>query len=72
LKEGLSDNDGNFSIQVPERDSYYIDFYDPNYDYRNGNGFPRHHIQVSSEEIKQSLKVELEKFVLEETDEATE
>jgi hypothetical protein len=51
---GLSDNDGRFSIQVPERDTYSIRFYD------NNGLFQRKEVVVSSDEIKDSLKVDLE------------
>jgi hypothetical protein len=51
--EGLSDNDGQFSVQVPERDTYSIRFY--------GNRlFQWKEIVVRSDEIKDSLKVDLE------------
>jgi hypothetical protein len=53
--EVLSDNDGKFSIQVPERDIYVIDFSDAN------DLFQRKQIVVTSDEIKRSLKVKLEK-----------
>jgi hypothetical protein len=72
--EGLSDNDGNFSIQVPEREAYSIGFFDTNFSYKNKNMFMWQRIEVSTDEIKQSLKVEMElqKIVPEEPDEATE
>jgi hypothetical protein len=53
--EVLSDNAGNFSIQVPERDTYVIDFSDAN------GFFQRKQMVVTSDEIKRSLKVKLEK-----------
>jgi hypothetical protein len=53
--EVLSDNDGKFSIQVPERDTYDIDFFDTN------SLFLGKQILVTSDEIKRSLKVRLEK-----------
>jgi hypothetical protein len=51
----LSGNNGKFSIQVPERDTYIINFYDAK------NLFQGKRISVSSNEIKRSLKVKLEK-----------
>jgi hypothetical protein len=51
----LSDNVGDFSIQVPERDTYSIYFYDAN------GLFQGKQIVVTSDEIKRSLKVRLEK-----------
>lgn len=59
--QGFSDIDGNFSIQVPEREKYSLEFFDMNYDYLFNHGFRRQRIEVSSDEIKQALKVELEK-----------
>ncbi|MDR3122348.1 MAG: hypothetical protein LBU16_01025 [Treponema sp.] len=53
--EGLSDNAGKFSIQVPERDTYVIDFVD------NNHLFQWKQMVVASDEIKRSLKVRLEK-----------
>jgi hypothetical protein len=53
---GSSDNDGQFSVQVPERDTYSIRFY--------GSGlFRQKEIVVSSDEIKESLKVDLEQIL---------
>jgi hypothetical protein len=52
---GLSDNDGQFSIQVPKRDTYIIDFIDANY------LFQWKQIVVTSDKIKRPLKVKLEK-----------
>jgi hypothetical protein len=53
--EVLSDNGGSFSIQVPERNAYLIDFVDTT------GLFQRKQIVVSSDEIKRSLRVKLEK-----------
>jgi hypothetical protein len=55
--EVLSGRNGKFSIQVPERDTYIIDFYDAK------DLFQGKQISVSSNEIKRSLKVKLEKAV---------
>ncbi|GHV29501.1 hypothetical protein AGMMS4952_15290 [Spirochaetia bacterium] len=52
--EALSDNDGQFSIQVPERDAYSVYFWD------NNGLFQRKVMRVSFDEIKDSLKVDLE------------
>jgi hypothetical protein len=52
--EVLSDNDGQFSVQVPERDTYAIRFFDA------GGLFQWKEIIVSSDEIKDSLTVDLE------------
>jgi hypothetical protein len=62
----LSDNDGNFSIQVPKYNAYSIQFSDRNWVFQAKN------MTISADEIKQSLKVELEKVVPETSDEATE
>jgi hypothetical protein len=51
---GFSDNDGQFYIQVPKRDIYSISFYDAN------GLFPWKEIIVTSDEIKDSLNVDLE------------
>jgi hypothetical protein len=53
--EALSGKNGKFSIQVPERDTYIIDFSDVN------ELFQWKQLVVSSDEIKRSLKVQLEK-----------
>jgi hypothetical protein len=53
--EVLSDNKGKFSIQVPERDTYRISFIDTN------GLFQGIEIFVTSNEIKRSLKVRLER-----------
>ncbi|GHV12043.1 hypothetical protein FACS189491_04350 [Spirochaetia bacterium] len=53
--EGLSDNNGQFSIQVPERDAYLVYFSD-----YNKRLFQGKEIRVSSDEIKDPLKVDLE------------
>ncbi|MDR2630394.1 MAG: hypothetical protein LBC60_05680 [Spirochaetaceae bacterium] len=53
--EVLSDNDGKFSIQVPKRDVYSIQFFDEN------GLFQGISMYVTSDEIKRSLKVRLEK-----------
>jgi hypothetical protein len=53
--EVLSDKDGKFSIQVPERDTYDIYFFDDN------GLFQHKEMTVTSDEIKRSLKVKLEK-----------
>jgi hypothetical protein len=50
----LSDNDGRFSIQVPERDAYFIYFVDYN------GLFQSKEMRISSDEIKDSLRVDLE------------
>jgi hypothetical protein len=52
--EVLSDKNGKFSIQVPERNTYFIDFSDAN------DLFQWKQIVVTSDEIKRSLKVKLE------------
>ena len=52
--QALSDNDGQFYIQVPERDSYFIYFSDAN------DLFQRKEMRVTADEIKHSLKVDLE------------
>jgi hypothetical protein len=52
---GFSDDDGQFSIQVPERDTYSIMFH-------GGGLFQWKAIVVSSDEIKDSLKVDLEEY----------
>jgi hypothetical protein len=52
--EVLSDSDGNFSIQIPERDAYFINFYDANHLFQGKQ------IVVSADEIKHSLNVDLE------------
>jgi hypothetical protein len=57
---GLSDNDGQFSVQVPERDTYAITFSDVS------GLFQWKEVVVSSDEIKDSLKVDLEEQKLEE------
>jgi hypothetical protein len=57
--EGLSDNDGQFYIQVPERDAYVLYFYDAN------GLFQRKQMLVSSGEIKDSLQVDLEQITRE-------
>lgn len=59
--EGFSDNDGNFSIQVPERDTYSINFDDINLDYFSNYGFRRQRIEVTFDEIQNPLDVELTK-----------
>jgi hypothetical protein len=51
----FSDDGGKFSIQVPERDAYVIDFFDAK------DLFQWKQIFVTSDEIKRSLKVKLEK-----------
>jgi hypothetical protein len=51
---GLSDNDGQFSIQAPERDTYSIRFSDAS------GLFLYKEVVVSSDEIKDSLNVDLE------------
>ncbi|GHU77654.1 hypothetical protein FACS189462_0070 [Spirochaetia bacterium] len=51
----LSDNNGQFSIQVPERDAYLVYFSD--YDKRL---FQWIEMRVSADEIKDPLKVDLE------------
>jgi hypothetical protein len=51
----LSDNDGKFSIQVPERDIYVIDFSDAS------GLFQWKQITVTFDEIKRSLRVRLKK-----------
>jgi hypothetical protein len=48
------DNDGQFSIRVPERDTYSIRFFDTN------GFFQWKEMVVSFDEIKESLKVDLE------------
>jgi hypothetical protein len=53
--EVLSDKDGKFSIQVPARDTYNIDFFD------DSGLFQWKELAVTSNEIKRSLKVKLEK-----------
>jgi hypothetical protein len=50
----LSDKNGQFSIQVPERDAYFIYFYDAN------GLFQRKTMNVSAGEIKDPLQVDLE------------
>jgi hypothetical protein len=57
--EVSSDNDGQFYIQVPERDSYFIYFSDAN------GLFHRKDIRVTADEIKQRLKVDLEQRIRE-------
>jgi hypothetical protein len=58
--EVLSDNEGQFYIQVPERDTYFIRFND-------GNGlFQWKEVVVTSDEIKDSLRVDLEELNLKE------
>jgi hypothetical protein len=52
--EGLSDNEGQFSIQAPERDIYTIRFFDDN------GLFERKEIHIGSDEIKGPLEVDLE------------
>ena len=52
--EVSSDNDGQFYIQVPERNSYFIYFSDAN------DLFQRKEMRVTADEIKHSLKVDLE------------
>jgi hypothetical protein len=61
--EVLSDNDGKFYIQVPERDMYVINFVD-----RSGL-FQWKQMRVSSDKIKRSLKVDLEQETRKETEE---
>jgi hypothetical protein len=63
--EILSDNDGQFYIQVPERDNYIIRFSD------GGGLFQLKIMQVTSDEIKHSLEVDLEQKP-EENDEEVE
>ncbi|MDR0722797.1 MAG: carboxypeptidase-like regulatory domain-containing protein [Treponema sp.] len=53
--EVLSDKKGKFYIQVPERDTYSIDFFDAN------GLFRRENLRVTSNEIKRPLKVTLDK-----------
>jgi hypothetical protein len=53
--ETLSDKKGKFHVQVPERDTYYVEFLD------EGGSFQRETIHITSDEIKRSLKVKLEK-----------
>jgi hypothetical protein len=53
--EALSDNAGRFSIQAPERDIYSILFVD------NNDIFQPKSMRVTSNEIKRSLRVRLEK-----------
>jgi hypothetical protein len=52
--EVLSDHDGQFSVQVPERDRYSIRFSDAN------GLFQWKEVIVTSDEIKDTLKVDLE------------
>jgi hypothetical protein len=52
---GFSDDNGQFSIQVPERDTYSIMFH-------GGGLFRWKEIVVRSDEIKDSLKVDLEEY----------
>ncbi|GHV12039.1 hypothetical protein FACS189491_04340 [Spirochaetia bacterium] len=52
--EVSTDSDGQFSIQVPERDVYSVYFWDNNW------LFQRKEMRVSPDEIKDSLKVDLE------------
>jgi hypothetical protein len=61
--EGLSGHEGQFYIQVPERDTYVIRFFDDNY------LFQWKEMRVSSDEIKDPLKVDLEQITREETEE---
>jgi hypothetical protein len=54
--ESLSDNDGQFYIQVPERDAYNIYFNDTN------RLFQEKEMVFTSDEIKTPLKVDLERI----------
>ncbi|GHT67644.1 hypothetical protein FACS1894110_13520 [Spirochaetia bacterium] len=57
LFEVLSDSDGRFSIQVPERDAYLVYFTDYN------ALFWQKELHVTSDEIKDALKVDLEQII---------
>jgi hypothetical protein len=63
--EALADDDGQFYIQVPERDTYRITFYDKR------NLFQWKELDVNSDEIKDPLSVVLEKRPEEEPKEET-
>jgi hypothetical protein len=59
---GLSDSDGQFYIQAPERDAYRIFFYDT-----TTRLFRQKQIDLTSDEIKVPLKVELYPIAREKT-----
>jgi hypothetical protein len=59
--EVLSDHEGQFYIQVPERDTYVIDFFDTN------SLFQWKALRLTSDEIKDPLQVDLEQIPREET-----
>jgi hypothetical protein len=58
--EVLSDNDGQFYIQVPKRDAYVIQFVDTN------DLFQPKQMDLTSDKIKAPLKVDLEQRIREE------
>ncbi|MDR2178641.1 MAG: carboxypeptidase-like regulatory domain-containing protein [Treponema sp.] len=64
--EALSDNDGQFYIQVPERDTYRIYFGDAN------RLFQWKRMSLTSDEIKAPLRVDLEPITREEKEETGE